>query len=180
MTMKPQAIVTHRLNDRVRIRISGLGKGGKKEYFETLKALIKQRFNYQTVMIEPVTGTLVLKDQALDLKSLSGFADDQGLFLLNTGDKPRQNLVTGHSKLYIKKLNHGIRKITGGRLDMSSSIFFLLIFHAMREIIRGNLALPSWFTALWFASTLYNRDILNSADDDGHSHTDGHDGDVSE
>jgi hypothetical protein len=177
--MTPQAIVKHSLNGRIRIRISGLGRN-KKEYFETLEALIKQRFDFQTVIVRPITGTLVLKDQGLDLEALANFGQSQGLFLLETGKTPCRNLVTGHSKLYIKKLNHGIRTITGGRLDMSSSIFFLLVVHAMREIIRGNLALPSWFTAPWFASTLYNRDILNVVDEDGHPHTDGHDGDSPE
>jgi len=177
--MTPQAIITHRLNGRIRIRISGLGRN-KKEYFETLEALIKKRFNFQTVSVRPITGTLVLKDQELNLESFAKFGQSKGLFLLKTGKTPRRNPVSGHSKLYIKKLNHGIRTITGGRLDMSSSIFFLLIVHAMREILRGNLALPSWFTALWFASTLYNRDILNFVDEDGHPHTDGHDGDSPE
>ncbi|MCM2284994.1 MAG: hypothetical protein NDI81_09450 [Desulfobacula sp.] len=179
MNITPQATIEHRMTGRIRIRITGPARP-KNEYFETLEALIKKEFNFQTVLIRPGTGSMVLKDPNLDLEALARFGQSQGLFLLETGKTSSRTPVTGHSKRYIKKLNHGIRKISGGRLDMSSSIFFLLIFHAMGEIIRGNLALPSWFTALWFASTLYNRDILNSGDADGHPHADGHDGDASE
>nr|NJM03101.1 hypothetical protein [Desulfobacula sp.] len=177
--MTPQAIIKHRLAGRIRIRITGPGRR-KNEYFGTLEARIRQEFNFQTVLIRPETGSMVLADPNLDLETLARFGQSQGLFLLETGKSPSRNLVAGHSKRYIEKLNHGIRKISRGRLDMSGSIFFLLIFHAMGEIIRGNLALPSWFTALWFASTLYNRDLLNSGDADGHPHADGHDGDAAE
>jgi len=177
--MTPQAKIEHRMNGRIRIRITGLGRN-KNRYFETLETLIRQKFNFQTVLIRPMTGSLILKDPKLDLEALTRFGQSQGLFLLETVNPPVRNLVAGHSKLYIKKLNHGIRKISKNRLDMSSSIFFLLIFHAMGEIIRGNLVLPSWFTALWVASTLYNRDILNSADTGDHPHSDSYDGDASE
>jgi len=179
MHMTPQATVEHSVNGRMRIRISGLGRN-KKEYFETLEALVQKEFHFQTVLVRPTTGSMILKDPKLDLESLARFGQSRDLFRLNKGKTPCRNLVNGHSKRYIKKINQGIRKMTGGRMDMSSSIFVLLIFHAMQEIIRGNLALPSWFTALWFASTLYNRDILNFVDEDGHPHADGHDGDSPE
>lgn len=177
--MIPRATLAHVVKGRIRIRITGIVKG-REEYFETLRARMQEQFKPETVLIHPGAGSLIVMDRELDPDSILEYGKTQGLFELKEGKRPGEDLAYGHSRRYIKKLNSGIRKISGNRLDISSTFFFLLIFHAMREIIRGNLVLPSWFSALWFASTLYNRDILNSVDAAGHPHTDGHDGDTSE
>ena len=54
-------------------------------------------------------------------------------------------------------MDRGMRRITGNKLDIAGSVFLVLILHAMVELFRGNLKMPFWFTALWMACTLYNR-----------------------
>ncbi len=175
--MIPGATLIHRLNDRIRIRITGVGKN-KVEFFTTLETAFKENFNFQAVLVNPVTGSVVFQDQALDFESIVEYAENEHLFKMKTRQCSGGNQVAESAKKQFKGLNTGFLKLTGNRMDLSSSVFLVLIVHAVREIARGNLTVPSWFTALWLATTIYNRNFFGPVAGDGHDHGDhaGHDG----
>lgn len=173
--MTPRAKIIHHLNHRVRIRITGVGRN-KIEFFDTLEKKFKKKFNFQTILVNPVTGSAVFQDQKLDVESVVQYAKNEHLFMMEQNHTPARNLVPGSAQKQFKRLNKGILDLTGNRLDIASSVFLVLIFHAIRELVRGNLTAPSWFTALWFATTIYNRDFLGYGEGDYGHDSHGQDG----
>lgn len=173
--MIPKAKLVHHLNDRVRIRITGVGKN-KNEFFISLENKLKKKFNFQTILVNPVTGSAVFQDQKLDFESVIQYAKNEHLFMMEQKHTPARNLVAESAQTQFKRLDKSILDLTGNRLDMASSVFVVLIIHAIRELVRGNLTAPSWFTALWFATTIYNRDFLGYGGGEYGHDSHGHDG----
>ncbi|MCG8686591.1 MAG: hypothetical protein MI892_17055 [Desulfobacterales bacterium] len=166
MTVK--ATLVHQMDGRLRFRFKGILKD-RSGFFERLVKQLNDAFAYATIRVNPVTGSLVLQDPRVDLDAVVGFARDTQLFELvrqapSTGYPVTcypvtYNPVVYHARRYVKSLENGIHRLTGGRLDMGSSVFLTLLIHAMREIAKGNLKTPSWFTALWIASNIYMKDF---------------------
>ena len=169
--MLPKAKVIHQMPGRIRIRVKG-NIQDKKAFFEGLRESMKSRFDFDNVQINPVTGSLVLfqgKDKhPLDTAaSVRKWARKENLFFLEPEPKA-ERFVVDHSRNMVERIDRTIRKVSSNHLDMGSSVFLLLIFHALREVAAGNLVVPSWFTALWFASSIYNRKFSEADSDDGH------------
>jgi hypothetical protein len=154
---------------RVRIRIEG-GGTGKQGYFSLVSETLVKAFPGAEVRVRPLTGSILVQGPDIDLSALSGLALENGIFLLENPAGPVT--VARIARRQVKKVDAGIRKWTAGGLDMAGSVFVILILHAMREIIRGNLVMPSWFTALWFATTIYNRDFFRPGEGGGEDHGD--------
>ncbi|MFH1152998.1 MAG: hypothetical protein V1793_04195 [Pseudomonadota bacterium] len=172
MKILPQATVVHRMNGRIRIRIAGV-ETGRELYFNGLSDALNKAFAYRSIRVNSVTGSLLLEDPDINLDAVAGYGLSRNLFRLETRTGSGPGSVARVARTQVRRIDSGIRKLTSGNLDMSGSVFVVLIIHAMREIMSGNLAVPSWFTALWFASTIYNRDFYGPGGDGVHSHDDG-------
>ena len=175
--MQPLATLSHRMEGRVRIRFDRKMKQ-KAQFFDGLEKSLKKKFPSAELRMNPRTGSVVLEDQEIDPEAIRQFAERSGMFKLQVEPTPSGNIVVSHSKKIVERIDKGIRKLTENRLDMSSSVFVVLVVHALREVAKGNLTAPSWFTALWFASTLYSRDFSAPGGEDGHAHDDGGSGDA--
>ncbi|MFH2093310.1 MAG: HMA2 domain-containing protein [Pseudomonadota bacterium] len=176
--MTPTASIVHRLENRVRIRLVDQPPHPL-DYFRQLEKKLKTHFGYQVIQINQRTGSLIFQDNHIDVDDIIRFAAKERLFKLTTPDKMAASRLAGVTRQHLARLNAGVLNLTGNQLDISGSVFLVLILHAFREIVRGNLTLPSWFTALWFASTLYNRDFQRYNQDfygPGGSDSHGHDG----
>lgn len=171
MKTLPEATVTHCMKGRVRINIAGI-ETRKEHYLNELSQSLNQEFNYRSIRVNRVTGSLLLEDPGLDLDAVVRHGSENGLFRMNARADQVPVTVARVARTQVNRIDDCIRKLTGGTLDMPGSVFVLLIVHAMREIIRGELAIPSWFTALWFASTIYNRDFYGPGSEGGHAHGD--------
>ncbi|THB74975.1 MAG: hypothetical protein D3926_20840 [Desulfobacteraceae bacterium] len=173
--MLPQATLAHHINGRARIRITGLGRGAE-SFFERTQNKLTEKFKC-CVTVYPTTRSMVIEAPDLDIDTVYQYAESEQLFTPAPARTPQKNVVASVATTYFNRFDQGLRTLTSNRLDVSSSVFMVLIIHACREILNGNLRTPSWFTALWFASTIYNRDFLNSGHDDGqHQDEGGHDG----
>ena len=174
MKTLPKAVVIHRMKGRIRIRIAGVDTD-RNRYFTELSNALNKRFNYRTIHVNPVTGSVLLKEPAIDLDAVVRCGRSKKLFRMKTNEEPGPGNAATIAQKQVRRIDAGIRTLTSGSLDISGSLFIILILHALREIFRGNLSTPSWFTALWFASTIYNRNFFGACDDNFriHSHDDG-------
>ncbi len=167
-TMIPRAKIVHEMDGRVRIKISGRTRD-KKDYFSRVQTRLKTQFGLDDVLVSPLTGSIVLlkKGGAMDLDSVKAWALKEGLFDMGpvTGSG---NLVGSCSRTIVQQVDGTIRKISGNRLDMGSSVFLVLIIHALRELAVGNLKTPSWFSALWFASNIYSKNFSGAPEEKGY------------
>lgn len=171
MSRLHQACVAHQTRDRIRLTI-GLDYTVKQDDLAAIAGRLEASFCQMTVAANSVTGSLVLAAPDIDLDTVAEFARGNQLFkIVKKVPTAEKNLVINHFKRLVSTLDTTIKTISGQQLDMPSSVFLVLIVHVIREIARGNLSSPSWFTALWFASTLFTRDFKTSA---GGSDTAGH------
>ncbi len=154
--MTPRATIVHRMEHRVRIRIAGVKKMGD-GYFQHMESILKRAFDYQHISVSPTTATILLADPALDLEAVTLYSREIELFDVNTQGSPFESSVLNLAATLVDGMDSGIRRITGNRLEIVGTVFLVLIVHAVRELIRGNLKTPSLFTALWMAYTLYYR-----------------------
>lgn len=158
----PGAQITHHIRNRVRIRIPE--KKGDTSYFHTLSKTLDSELKGMKANVSPVTGSLVVRGPSLDLDRLFALAESKGLFAGAVCPTPKSSAepscrVSALASRTVSLINNGLKIITGNQLDLSSTAFVLLIIHACREILKGNLAAPSWFTALWFATNIYNSSL---------------------
>jgi hypothetical protein len=172
MKQVPTAKVVHQMNGRIRFRIGSV-KPDRNQYFDTLTSVLADHLGYGTIRVNPVTGSVLLKDHALDMDAVAAVGRSENLFRLTpesieSPDSP--SLATRHVRTQVHKIDGLIRKLSANHLNMSGSVFLVLVIHAIREIVQGNLTAPSWFTALWFATSLYNRDFAGPGGDGG-AHT---------
>lgn len=171
----PAARVTHCMPGRVRIRFSPAlpsSTVGK------IREHLEHALSCDRIQANPATGSMLLQGPDLTLDALAGAGRSGNLFRLVPPGAPSPALVSRHARRQVKRIDTGIRHLTGNSLNLSGSVFLVLIGHAMTEIIRGRLVLPSWFTALWFATTLYNRELWGPGSDGAlpidHGDTDAH------
>ena len=153
-----QAVISHRTGNRFRLKFDR-GIPDISAFFTTLKAEFEKRFKQITVNTNPFTGSVLLQGTGLDESQIKEFALKTDLFELNPRPEEQKNRVAAYFQNLVSQVDGSIRKVSGQQLDMSGSVFLILVIHAVREIARGNLSTPSWFTALWFASTLFTRDF---------------------
>ncbi|ACN17190.1 conserved hypothetical protein [Desulforapulum autotrophicum HRM2] len=172
MEILPEATVTHCIKGRVRLKIFAI-PSPRERYFNRVSETLSQAFKDGSIRINSVTGSLLLECPDLDLDSVVRHGQKNGLFRLNIHGSQAPVTVARVARTQIKRIDDGIRKLSCGILDMPGSVFVLLIAHAMREIMRGKLALPNWFSALWIASTIYNREFYGHVSDGVHVHDDG-------
>ncbi|MFO7884083.1 MAG: hypothetical protein R6U68_04610 [Desulfobacteraceae bacterium] len=164
MEILPKALVTHSMPGRVRIRL--IPPACAASHAEQIKKVLKTVLNYRNIHVNLVTGSILIQDKTLDLGALAKTARSEKLFILTLKPENSPALVTRHALRQVRRIDNGIRNLSANTLNLSGSVFIVLICHALTQIIRGNLAVPSWFNSLWLAATIYNREWIGS-DTDG-------------
>jgi hypothetical protein len=160
----PVARVTHCMPGRVRIRFS---PALPTSTVEKIREHLEHSLACDRIQANTATGSILFQGPDLTLDTLAGAGRSGNLFRLVPPDAASPALVTRHARRQVKRIDTGIRRLTGNSLNLSGSVFLVLIGHAMTEIIQGRLVLPTWFTALWFATTIYNREWIGPGSDGG-------------
>ena len=114
--------------------------------------------------ITPSTGSLLVRGSAPDLDGIFAQAEDKGFFCRakhpEIATKARTApLVPSVARQVVGKINAGLSALSASQMDIPSTAFVVLIAHAVREMAKGRLTTPSWFTALWFAASIYNGEL---------------------
>jgi hypothetical protein len=129
-------------------------KKGDESYFADLSDRLSNCPGVEAVTTNPYTSSvLVVHDcQAEDIAS---FARHEGLFSLKRVTGRRTSLLQEVARTF-QQYNRSLKKITGGELDISSLIFLSLVVSGVWQIARGNLTMPAWYTAFYYALGVYS------------------------
>jgi hypothetical protein len=148
--MLPAAHLIHRTRDRLRLRVPS--RRGQTSYFEQLVDSLADLPGVERIETNPVTGSVLLSP-AIDVAPLAQHAERNGLFVLITDmEAAAVPLAAGLARNF-QDVNHQIRRLTGGNLDLASTGFIALVGAAVIQLQRGHVLGPA-STLLWYASGL--------------------------
>jgi len=148
--MLPRAHISHSTGSRLRIKIPS--KKGDAAYFKALKDQFSGFHHVDEAQVNPLTGSLLLLSR-VDVKTIAQFGVANGLFKLVP---PERSKSTVNEKVFdlFGWLNEGIKTSTGGEWDIPSVAFLGLVGAGIYEICMGNIMVPAWYTAFWYASSV--------------------------
>jgi hypothetical protein len=159
--MVPIAHVSHRTPERMRIRIP-LRKGDA-DYFARLEKSLTDRFNFQKLTVNHLTGSILIVDPSIDPAAVADHGRENELFDLQVLQPPREALARKVSSP-VAALNRSIERFSGGDVDAAGLVFIALCVYGVIEIARGNLRRPPWYTALWYAFGVFTKSIVDRAE----------------
>jgi hypothetical protein len=158
--MLPEAKVSHQSAKRLRIRVPS--KKGDREYFKSVGDTLVRYQEFDVLQLNPVTGSVLLIDERLDVGGLEAYAEEKGLFALRR--KALQTLpLSRRIAEPLSSTNVFLSRTTGGFLDLPGAAFLLLLGVGIYEILRGNFRTPPWYTAFWYAFGVFTKSIVDKA-----------------
>jgi hypothetical protein len=151
--MPPHAYISHRTKGRIRIKIPS--KKGGEEYFSLVNAHFAGFHRIERLEANPLTASVLFITEA-DAKEIADHAAEKGLFLLRTSNRHSTTLsrkIMGD----FDRLNDGIKKLTGGDIDIPGIVFLGLLGTGIYQVSIGNLTAPAWYTAFWYAMNIFTK-----------------------
>jgi Heavy metal associated domain 2 len=159
--MIPDAHVSHGMARRLRIKIPS--KKGDVSYFSTLRERLSTCPGVGEIRVNPQTGSALISYEC-DRKALVEFARENDLFLLRRFT-PRRKSLFGNVADTFQAYNKDLKKFTAGEVDIPSLIFLSLVISGIWQIARGNLAMPAWYTAFYYALGVFTRAQVDDWDE---------------
>lgn len=160
----PWAHVSHRSAKRLRIRIPS--EKGNSAYFESLRKTLSGYKGVESAEVNGLTGSLLLVGDRIDLESLAGFGEAHHLFTIqDASDNPPGNPghLPGRAVRPIQGMQRAMDQMTGGNLNLTGLIFFVLLGSGAYQILRGNFGAPPWYTAFWYAFGVFTKQLADKA-----------------
>jgi hypothetical protein len=106
--------------------------------------------------VNPATASVLLIDpHGVPLDAVREHAESHGLFEMPNGG--RLHLVDS-VVLGARRLDEGLRQVSGEELDLKTLVFVLLFGGALYQLIRGQLLAPA-STLGWYAAALLVRPL---------------------
>jgi hypothetical protein len=149
----PQAHVSHRSPTRIRLKITS--RRGDAPYFADLQQAFDSARLTESVAVNTLTGSVLFVGEAVDLDSISDFAQDRQLFKLRQS-RPLSRPVARYVAEPLHQADGIIEGLTGGYLNLAGSIFLLLLGMGTYDLVRGGFRIPPWYTAFWYALGLFS------------------------
>jgi hypothetical protein len=138
-----------------RLRIKIPSKKGDVSYFSALRERLSACPGVGEIRVNPQTGSALISYEC-DRKALVEFAGEKNLFLLRRST-PRRKTLFGNVAGTFQGYNQDLKKLTGGEVDIPSLIFLSLLISGIWQSARGNLAMPAWYTAFYYALGVFTR-----------------------
>jgi hypothetical protein len=156
--MLPQAIVSHRTAERLRIKIPSRKRDGA--YFSTVKQSLDRDLKYRLIQVNALTGSVLIVDPGVDQEAVADRAAREGLFTLDHPPAPVQPL--GRTIFApLLEVNRKISGFTDGAVDFPGLVFLALCGFGIYEILRGNIRPPPWYTAFWYAFGIFTKSMVD-------------------
>jgi len=159
--MIPDAHVSHGMASRLRIKIPS--KKGDVSYFSTLGERLSTCPGVGEIRVNPQTGSALISYEC-DRKALVEFVRENDLFLLRRFT-PRRKSLFGNVADTFQAYNKDLKKFAAGEVDIPSLIFLSLVISGIWQIARGNLAMPAWYTAFYYALGVFTRAQVDDWDE---------------
>jgi hypothetical protein len=146
-----------------RLRVKIPSKRGDVSYFSTLQERLSACPGIEEIRVNSQTGSALIS-YACETKTIAEFARKNDLFLLRRSVAPRKALF-GNVADTFQGYNQDLKKLTGGEVDIPSLIFLSLVISGIWQIARGNLAMPAWYTAFYYALGVFTRAQVDEWDE---------------
>lgn len=151
MTDCPEAILSHKINNRARLKIPS--KKGDSNYFKAIMQKLSEIKEIKSIEINPIAGSILIK-HTTDIEKIAEFARKSSMFsLIHNKTKPT-DLHNVTSKAF-KAMNKKVQGFTGGSFDIADAAFLSLLGLGIYQISKGNFAAPAWYTAFWYAFGIF-------------------------
>lgn len=161
--MVPEAYVSHRAPRRLRIKIPS--KKGNSSFFSTLLDRLAKCPGVEEVKVNPQIGSVLILYTG-DTKAVTEFAKKSDLFHLKPARPPRKTFFVNVADTF-RAYDKDLKKISGGELDIPSLVFVSLLISGVWQIARGNLGMPAWYTAFYYALGVFTRIQVDEPDEGG-------------
>jgi hypothetical protein len=145
--MHPVAHVCHTIPRRLRLRIPS--KRGDNSYFSDISEKLRTLHGVEEVKTAPHTGSIVITYDG-ELDALKREAHEQGLFTLKRPAAPRKTLFQNVASAF-RSYNKQLLSFTSGQIDIPSLVFVSLVTSGVWQLARGNVVLPAWYVAFYYA-----------------------------
>jgi hypothetical protein len=149
--MAPEAHITHRTANRLRIRIPS--RKGDSEFFSRVQSVCLQRGDVDRVEVNPLTASVLIVasggvEQVFD-HVLAG-----GWFTLRESKPVAPRPLSHKLAQRFRAADSRVEQLTGGELDIPSMALIGFICAGIYQISIGNFAAPAWYTAFWYAANI--------------------------
>lgn len=158
--MTPDAHVHHRMPRRLRIKIPS--KKGDPTYFSDLADKIVACPGVHDARVNPKTASLLIEFDC-DLADLAAYAKKHQLFSLRHAE-PLPTTLFGSVARSFDSYNRNLLKWTNGEFDIPSLVFVSLVISGLIQLVRGNVAMPAWYTAFYYALGVFSRSQVEEYD----------------
>lgn len=158
--MVPDAQVFHGMPRRLRIKIPS--KKGCKSYFSDLSDGLSRCPGVECVQVNPVTGSVMVMYDG-DIKALADYARTNGLFSLQRATPVKRTLFQEVAATF-QSYNRNLKQMTGGEVDIPGLVFLSLLVSGIWQIARGNLVMPAWYTAFYYALGVFTTTKVDEFD----------------
>lgn len=169
--MISEAYVSHRMSGRFRIKVPS--RRGDVAYFSALQEKLSECPGVKEVTASPQTASaLVLHD--CGTPQVFAYAKKNELFVRREQAPPQKTLFDSVA-LAFRGYNRNLKDFTDGRVDIPSLVFLSLVVSGIYQIAKGNVVVPAWYTAFYYALGVFTRaqvdewdegeDILDDFDD---------------
>jgi hypothetical protein len=148
----PGAFICHQSSQRLRIKVAS--RKGNAGYFEKLQTTLARLRTFDSLEVNPLTGSILIVDSYIDVDEIAEYAQSRRLFDLMGQDNSRSPMTT-QLVSHLENLNKNIRRLTTGEMDLAGILLLLLLISGLTELLRGNIRMPPWYTAFWYAFGIY-------------------------
>lgn len=151
--MIPMAQVSHEMACRMRIKIPA--KKGDASYFSTLREKLVDCPGVAAVSVNPKTASvLILHDR--ETNDILNAAKEKKLFHPKRPVRSHKTLFSSVAEAF-RGYDRNLKAWTGGEVDIPSLVFLSLLISGVYQIARGNVVMPAWYTAFYYALGLFSR-----------------------
>lgn len=148
----PGAYICHQSPGRLRIKITS--RKGNAAYFDKLQETLVRFQAVDRLEVNVLTGSVLIVDEHIDVDDVANYANAQQLFDL-TDQNDSQSPMTTQLVSRLENVNTTIRRLTTGEMDLAGILLLLLLISGLTELLRGNIRMPPWYTAFWYAFGIY-------------------------
>jgi hypothetical protein len=157
----PEAWAVHRTPGRLRIKVPA--KRGDTEYFSQLEEHFSGQVGVESVVVNPTTGSALFVGES-ETRSIAHHGLKCSLFTLRKAKRSRHTLFESVAATF-KSGNDQLRNLTDGHIDIPSAVFMSLLGTGLYQIFRGNVAVPAWYTAFYYALGIFTKTKVDELDE---------------
>jgi hypothetical protein len=160
--MIPEAHVSHQIPRRLRIKIPE--KKGDAVFFAAVADHLKMHCpGVEDAIPNPATGSIVVLYDG-EIEGLIEYGRRHNLYSLSR-PRPRNRSFLQDVAGIFAGYNRNLKKMTGGEVDIPSLVFLSLLISGIWQLARGNVAMPAWYTAFYYALGVFTRAKVEEFDE---------------